>query len=130
MSLLKKSKENNVAFLLLKEREYYTPAVHCCYYSCFQKIISILKEYYPKEFEEMNKQRNISHSQQISLFTNNYIRTIEKNNGTKIHRFMTQLRDLRKKADYEDELISKEQMEKAESYSKQIHKFIAKDLDI
>lgn len=125
MSLLKKSNENNVAFLLLKEREYYTPAVHCCYYSCFQKIISILKE-----FEEINKQRNISHRQQISLFTNNYIRTIEKNNGTKIHRFMTQLRDLRKKADYEDELISKEQMEKAESYSKQIHRFIAKDLKI
>jgi hypothetical protein len=124
MSLLHKSHDNYSAFLLLKERgvtkstNYYTAAVHCAYYSCYQKLIYIFKEYYAKRYDELNERTSGSHNlfigECVGCLTNTFKE--KKRDITKLTRFLKQLKAIRKKSDYEDELISKDDIEKVQQY--------------
>ena len=129
MPLLEKSHENYKGFILLKERAFFAPAVHCCYYSCFQKIIYILKEYYPDEYAKLNVNSSNSHKKQIDGFLNFYFK-MNKNNAAKFKRSVSQLKDLRKRSDYGDEIIGTKELQKAEEYCKQVHSLLHKDLKI
>lgn len=134
MSLIKKSDENYRAFLLLKERgkfnqdqKFHAPAIHCCYYSCFQKAIYILKNYYEDEFKSINSKASNSHSLFIRAFISCYS-NISAISSTQANRYLKQLKTLRQKADYEDDTISESEMEKAEEYLTSFNKLLKKDL--
>lgn len=136
MSLDIKSEENKQAFLMLKEKQFFrdddekpgfrSPAIHCCYYSCFQKVLYILKEYYPDQYEQGSK---IGHGQQIKTFTNCIGKVIERTQLFELNTILKELKDLRLRADYHDELSSKEELIKAEERLKSFHDIIRRELE-
>lgn len=130
MSLLKKSEQNRIAVIRLKEFELYAPAIHCCYYSCFQKIIFILKDYFEDRYSQFNKQDKDSHVSILTIFKDCYQDHIDKDNALQIIRRIKQLKVLRKRSDYDDEMITKEIMEKADEYAKEILELIKQDTTI
>jgi uncharacterized protein (UPF0332 family) len=130
MSLLKKSEQNSLAVIRLKEFELYAPAIHCCYYSCFQKIIFILKNYFEDRYSQFKKHEKDSHVSVITIFKDCYQDNIDKDNALQIIRRIKQLKVLRKRSDYDEEMITKEIMEEADKYAKEILKLIKQDTTI
>lgn len=132
MSLLKKSQENKQAFLLLKDRQkgvgffsdsedvvgYRSPAIHCCYYSCFQKLLYILKEFYPDSFEEDPK---IGHGSQIKIFFNCVGREFDSQDLFDLRYVIIELKTLRNKVDYKDFLPNDKELSIAENHLNTFH---------
>lgn len=136
MSLITKSYENHQAFLLLREHganrkdcNFYAPAIHCCYYSCFQKMVHILKEYFTDEYKRVNTKESNSHSLLIRTFTDCYSNNFIENSSL-INRYLKQLKILRQKSDYEDIMISEQEMDKASEYLAKINKIIKEDIQL
>ena len=66
--LLKKSHENYNAVTYLIDVKCFASAVHCGYYSCIQKIIYILKEFYTDEYELGLKQIQGGHGNRHKFY--------------------------------------------------------------
>ncbi|MCB9253012.1 MAG: hypothetical protein H6605_11125 [Flavobacteriales bacterium] len=136
MSLIAKSRENFEAFLLLKEHgatrkdyNFYAPAIHCCYYSCFQKMVHILKEYFTDEYERVNTKESNSHSLLISTFTDCYSNGFAEN-SSRVNRYLKQLKALRQRSDYGDVMVSEQEMNKASEYLANFNKIIKEDIKL
>jgi hypothetical protein len=140
MSLLDKSQQNKNAFLLLKEHnkgfedeksKFTSSAVHCCYYSCFQKATYILKVYFEQEYEKINQREGGTHNKQISVFTRQMVNLFsEKINIALVRRALTELRELRHRADYSDGLITETELARAEQHLFNFHSTLKKELSI
>lgn len=140
MSLLIKSKQNHTAFIYLREQgkrsdlpeqKCNSPAVHCCYYSCFQKVVHILKEFFPESYESINLKDKNTHNHAVNHFLGEVReRLTDKTNLSKLRRCLTELRALRVKCDYSDTLITDLELEKAEQYLTTFHQTVLKELSI
>lgn len=138
MSLLLKSKQNINAFRVLKEHgaisasdehKCHSPAVHCCYYSCFQVVIHILKEFYSKEYEGVDKDIR-GHNNQINTFVGEIKSVLGPIEVSTVRRSLTQLKTLRSKSDYAEELVTSEDLEKAEGLMENFHRVIQEKLGL
>jgi hypothetical protein len=132
MSLLKKSEHNRIAVIRLKEFDLYAPAVHCCYYCCYQKILYILKDYFEDQYSDFqqNEKKKSSHVSLLTIFKDCYEDHIDQDNALQIIRRIKQLKGLRKRSDYGDDIVTKEEMEKADEYAKEILKMIKQDTNL
>lgn len=126
--LLDKSEQNKVAFNYLIEMNLNAAAVHCCYYSCIQRIIYILKEYYTDEYNSLIKGnkggRGNTHRQYIMCISEK----LSKNSIERVE-FRTKLleiKDIRIDADYRDLEITSEQVEKVKDNFGEIQRKIKK----
>ncbi|GJM36570.1 MAG: hypothetical protein DHS20C18_55710 [Saprospiraceae bacterium] len=129
MTLVKKSNQNYQAFLYLKEGHFYTPSVHCCYYSCFQLVLAFLQEFYPDDYEKFNLDDRASHKHQINTFLYHYFDKFKKENGTKLKRAIFALKVARKDADYEpSELLEAEKVIILKSHVEQFRKTFKQDI--
>lgn len=135
--LLEKSKENHEAFIRLKEHQLLSPAVHCGYYSCIQKIMYILKEHYTEEYNaEMkqyaSRQKGNLHKMNIDLFCAQFQQTFKESSyevREMKHKFK-ELKSLRLASDYEEQKITVEQIKKVDEYTNKIHGLIKKYMNI
>ncbi len=141
MSLLIKSQENKKAFLLLKEHQqadnryeevdgqnnvcFRAPAIHCCYYSCFQRLLFILKEYFTEHFEEDPK---IGHGTQIKTFLNCIGGLVQRTSYFELDTALKELKNLRNTVDYKDDLPTSSQLSKAEDYMIRFHSILKREL--
>lgn len=137
--LLDKSKFNEEAALLLKEREYFAPAIHCRYYSCIQKFIYILKEYFTEEYEAGLKSLKGGHGNRHSFYIKELtgrLPTITqkpipcKRDITTLRTKMRDLRNLRIESDYNETEITKDLITTAESHFTEIQKLIKRHTQI
>ncbi|MCI4648921.1 hypothetical protein [Phaeodactylibacter sp.] len=132
MSLLSKSHDNYCTFLLLTEHgetenaNFHTAAVHCAYYSCYQKLIFILKEHYTNRYAELNTRTSGTHNLFISECVGCLAGTFKKRarDITKINRQLKQLKAIRQKSDYEDEKVSIADIEKVKQYLEAFRRII------
>lgn len=110
LNLLTKSKQNSVAISFLIDKELYAPVAHCAYYACIQKIIHILEEYYPVEFEAEKKSvrggSGNNHKVYIELITH-FVRESNIDDAKKIKNLLRDLRIFRLDSDYKIVAIGK-----------------------
>jgi hypothetical protein len=138
MSLLRKSHDNYCTFILLKEHgvtehaNYHTAAVHCAYYACYQKLIYIFKEYYEKRYTELNERTSGSHNLFIGECVGCLTNTFKKKarDLAKVNRLLKQLKAIRQKSDYEDGIISKDDIEKVQQYLETFSKIIKETTEL
>lgn len=134
--LLKKSKENRDALKLLTKQKCYAPAAHCGYYSCIQKFIYVLEEYYPTEYNEA-KQNQIAisgnlgnlHDLYIREFCSKLVSEFDDKNGNiiasvDIKRMVGLLKTYRREADYKNKDITLEQIDTIVHYTEKVHALI------
>ena len=128
MSLKDKSYDNYAAFLLLtsrterdseisKKANYPTPAVHCAYYSCFQQVVCILKDYYSKEYDDYVKptiKEKGSHTKSRKILYNCLYKQFPEESA-EINELLIQLKELREVADYHEDPITDAMLEKVSS---------------
>ena len=141
--LLNKSNSNKeTALYLYKQspRPCYPTIVHCSYYSCIQKIMYILKDFFNNAYKKMNTTikggKGNTHKEYFYAI-GEIIKDIsraghqEKKNDVKQIRFyLKQLFLLRLDADYEDVEILEKQAKKAYQYAEDFHKIIKKHLQL
>jgi len=129
MSLLVKSEHNWEAALFLESHKKLSPAVHCCYYSCYQKIIYVLKEYFTEEYERIEEDKG-SHRRTISTF----LRCLRekdvttKEGNTDFKRSMNALKAFRMASDYEDSLIDQREFDEVKKNWELFHTTFEKEI--
>ena len=130
--LLQKSAQNNTALIYLIERELFAPAIHCGYYSCMQKLMYILEEYYdvtPEKVNDLVRSRGSSHGHYIREIYHYLIRR-DKGDARTFNRKMLGLKELRLSSDYRKEEIDQAKAEKAHEYVSSIHRIIKKHMEL
>ncbi len=89
----------------------------------------ILKEYFTDEYERVNKKESNSHSLLIGTFTNCYSNSFVENSSL-ANRYLKQLKALRQKSDYDDVMISEQEMTRASEYLANFNKIIKEDIQL
>ena len=133
--LLDKSKQNKDAFLYLKDREIVTPCVHCGYYSCFQKVTYILKEFFTPQYDDIHKllkerRKGSMHDEYIREFTRQYIKNFGKEEGHDLGSKLRDLKAFRREADYDDGELQEGIIEKVEERMNEFHKLVKRNFSI
>ena len=135
MKLEAKSKENLIAAKKLIDSHLHCSSIHCSYYSCFQKIASILIDFYTKEKldEDIRStpQRGGIHIQYITKFCSdlkNFISNpaydISQRTITDFYEKITILKALRVNADYHEDHIDTQKSNTAYTLAEEILKII------
>jgi hypothetical protein len=133
--LLEKANQNHLAIDFLVDKKLLAPAVHCGYYSCFQKIDYILKEFYTEERNQLHLRvlggKGNMHGNTIKEF----IRLFRKGKfddqaSLELDDMLKELKEFRKKSDYDDEEITEAQIEKVKQYVTKIHRLIKKHMQV
>lgn len=141
MSLLIKSEQNNKAFIHLRdfgknseipENQCHSPAVHCCYYSCLQKASYILKEFFPERYESIDLKDRSTHNHVVSHIVNalGKMKLDDKRSLNTINDCLVQLKTLRIKCDYSEDLIDDSELNKAGELLDNFHQTISKELNL
>lgn len=138
MSLLQKSYDNYCAFTLLKERgvtkneNYYTAAVHCAYYSCYQKVIYILQEFYEDRYAAVGISGSGSHKQLITEFVGCLYSSFKghRKDITQLNRYLTDLKVFRHKSDYQTDIISSNDIGIVQDYLEEIRRIIKETTEL
>lgn len=125
MNLDDKSKESLSAAKVLIDNSLHNSSIHCSYYSCFQKISSILIDFYTREILDSEiraagKQGGGKHVQYTTKFTSILIAFI-KNSAYQITQRtitdftekITMLKSLRVQADYYENDMNSQKSNKA-----------------
>ena len=102
--LLKKAKGNKNASFFLIERNFHASSVHCAYYSCFQLISYVLKDYFTEEYEDvlkMWKDGKPLHNEMVKTFHALYS-GIDREGTRDVRRKILELREFRVESDYYD----------------------------
>ena len=130
--LIQKSEQNFSSAKVLIDNQMYNSSVHCSYYSCFQIVICIIgDDYNYKEYQEWVRKKKENNSKK----TGNHDFSIHKvcelikysedvagfNNG------INQLKALRNKADYRNNLIGNNGSGKAYKMAKKINQILFKN---
>lgn len=117
MSYLKiKSEENLKAADHLINKSLYAPSIHCSYYACVQKMLSILQNRMTPQ--ELEKEQNNAFSELgggIHSFMINKLcellmkdkKAVKNNESRNFSNEINQLKNIRINADYKDKAISK-----------------------
>ena len=119
-----KSEDNFKAANLLQENNFYNTSIHAFYYSCIQKLIYILRTSF--HLTELEITEEFSNSKNGHNYYINKVFNDCKNNRLsrkKCNYFKNNIYKLRKsrtKADYKEELATKEKSIKAEERTKNI----------
>lgn len=124
--LLKKSEQNKLAFGYLKDKEVFAAIVHCGYYSCFQKVSHILKEYYPDEWDSIQLQlqgrrKGSMHKEYINEFIRQFRKVSGGNNVAELDSNLKELRTFRIEADYHEVEVNLDRVNKVEKYMNNFH---------
>jgi len=126
--LLEKSNQNRIAIDLLLDKNLLAPAIHCGYYSCFQRIVYVLKEYYPEDLErietEVKGRRGNLHGNCFKEFSSRFRREFDKKSSFEIDDLLKQLKGFRQKSDYNDEEITENEVKKVKEYVAKVHYLI------
>ena len=124
--LLKKSEQNKLAFSYLKDKEVFAAIVHCGYYSCFQKVSHILKEYYTEEWNSIHLQlqerrKGSMHKECIKEFVRQFRGNFGSEDAAELDNNLKQLKALRIEADYGETEVTPTMVDKAEGYMNNFH---------
>jgi Ran GTPase-activating protein (RanGAP) involved in mRNA processing and transport len=132
--LLEKANQNHLAIDFLIDKKLLAPAVHCGYYSCFQKIDYVLKEFYTDERDQLHQKvlggKGNLHGNTIKEFTSLFRRKFDRSEGFELDDMLKELKEFRKKSDYDDEEITEVQIEKVKQYVTKIHRLIKKHMQV
>ena len=113
MFILAKAKQNLQAASFLIEKNFYAPSVHCSYYASFQMSKRKLLESgisYEQQDSDARGRKQDSHFYTIESTENCFSDSIRASN---YRHNMFKLRRLRKKSDYQNEAITKDEAEEA-----------------
>lgn len=134
--LLKKSEQNKTIAKYLQTDSHeicYSASIHCGYYSCFQKVTHILTYILERSNTEMEEgakwQGRGSHEYYIKEFCSE-LAGADRRDARTIQRELFELKTMRKRADYYDIEITKENAEKALEYTEKIHQTIRKYFEL
>lgn len=134
--ILKKSEQNYNAFILLKDAEYGIPSVHCAYYSCFQKLLYTFIEYFPEEYEHINKEiegkRLGSLHKHIpkEFFAQLLVSKIDKRDVRDMKDELTNLYSLRIESDYKETEITETKLNAVDKSVNNFRRIFKKHLHI
>ena len=133
--LLDKSEHNFKAFLLLKEHKYLTPCVHCGYYSCFQKVVYILENYFPDEYRQIsearrNRSKGNLHKECIEEFVHQFRKRANAGSAKKLHDFLIELKSYRIEADYNSEPVTSDRIEEVGLIVEEFRRLVKTNLHI
>ncbi len=111
---------------MTKNANYYTAAVHCAYYSCYQKVIYILQEYYKDRYAAVGISGSGSHKQLITEFVGCLYRSFKehKKEITLLNRYLADLKTFRHKSDYKADVISSDDMTIVQGHLEEIRRII------
>ncbi|MCK9204686.1 MAG: hypothetical protein M0P58_09680 [Bacteroidales bacterium] len=122
-NLRQKSEANLDAAKLLFDNNLYAPSVHCSYYSSFQGMKFVIKDFFACDYQQQEselfriKQQKATKSIGIHEYTINKFGTeVKKFSTTEYLYFTRSIKDLRKfrlDSDYKDIAISHEEGRKA-----------------
>ncbi len=113
----KKSEDNLTAARLLCDKTLYYPSVHCAYYSSFQLMKFVLKDFFSIDYIAQEKELAEKKKTKASSGMGVHVYTIEKFQSLsqgKIDRIVLQklirnikdLKQFREKSDYQETIIS------------------------
>lgn len=131
-NIFKKHKNNLKGGNLLQQKKIYDAAIHCFYYSSFLLSKHVLCTYYNVPYDDQNIQSNGGGSHDYII---NYLYSeINKDKNSIIARVyfknITKLKAQRKRADYSDELLLKEDSLNSELVARAINKLIYDSYEI
>ena len=133
MSIIKQKSEFNVmAADILFKQNLYAPAIHCAYYGCFQRIKSILHNYFGITYDDINNEVATQRIGEHVCVLDRIIREIEsrrllpQRERKSLYNKMRDLKDLRVLADYKNEEIRYDKAETALNFSKDIRDLLSK----
>jgi len=135
MSKLKeKSKFNITAAKLLIDNDLYCSSVHCSYYSCFQLLKFVIKDFFGIDYDILGTQiaqsRKKTHQFIIEHVTNEINRNIGFRDAQNFKRRIKDLKTFREESDYEDIEISFEQGRKAYDIAIELRSFITQKFHV
>lgn len=133
MSKLKQKSEFNFdAALVLIDKSYFAPSVHCSYYGCLQLMKYSIKKYFGIEYADLKTSILASASKNSHVYIINFIYSelynkIGVHESRKFKRKINDLKQFRVESDYEDIEInysySSKALAKAESIKQDIKKY-------
>ncbi|ADQ79031.1 hypothetical protein Palpr_0880 [Paludibacter propionicigenes WB4] len=126
--LLEKSKFNIDAAEVLIKEYLYAPSVHCSYYSCLQRIKSILPDYYAISFSQIDLNVRTGTENEHGYLIRFISEEIRRNFGFEEYvlfkRNIGDLKEFRIHSDYKDIEITSDQSNKAYRKALDINKFL------
>jgi hypothetical protein len=125
--LLFKSKQNETALSYLIDQSLFSPAVHCGYYSCLQKVMYIWENYYGETQDEVNKivkSKGSSHGYYIRELSAKLSNDFDRIDGKDFERKMIDLRNYRLESDYKKIEITENTARKMKNYVSTVHSII------
>lgn len=134
MPIMKRKSEENIKaarILSSDENECYAASVHCAYYSCFQLSKYVLSDCFKLNYQEQNKLTDNKGSHKIIIKElSTELKRINVFYQTDYSRSMNKLKKLRRKSDYDDEFILKEEAQCAILCADEIFKVLSKKMTI
>ncbi|MEM0992726.1 MAG: hypothetical protein AAGI49_06795 [Bacteroidota bacterium] len=134
--LLDKSEQNKIAFSYLFDKDVYAAITHCAYYSCIQKIIYILSEYYTDEYNAGLEQikgsagnRHLFYIKEIYHWLSKD-KIVDSRSAINFKRMLIELRNSRIEADYYDVEITAEKAEKVKDTFEEIQLLIKRSFSL
>jgi len=127
--LREKSKFNLDAAEVLITKNLYAPSVHCSYYSCLQRIKSILPDFFGVSYQQIDI--NVSsgklneHSYLIQYISKQIYTNIGYNEYVDFKRNIGDLKEFRIHSDYKDIEVTWDQSSKAYRLATEINEFLA-----
>ena len=125
-----KSIENFAAFDLYSDK-FCAPAIHCAYYSCFQKLSAYLKAEQPEGYDAIcirwQDGKGSLHSGILGLASDT-LRAIDKDDAKSLKTMLTDLKTFRVKSDYLDEEVTKDDVGDAKKFLTKINLILKRHL--
>lgn len=102
-----KSIENLDSFYMLKEKGKYNASIHCAYYAAYLLCVYSLcsKFGYTLENIDLNSSGRDSHHY-VKSELSNQVGKLSRNDSIDFEKYIKQLKKMRKKADYTNEMIT------------------------
>lgn len=121
-----KAMQNFTAFDLYSDK-FHAPAIHCAYYSCFQKLSAYLKVEQPDGYDTVysrwEEKKGSIHGGLLALASNT-LRTIDRDDAKTFKTMLTDLKTFRVKSDYFDEEVTKGDVEDAKKLLTRINQIL------
>ena len=106
----KKSEENIASAVLLMNNSFFTSSVHCSYYAGFQFTKYVLADFFGIGYEKQEKESKGKDSHfYVQSEMEKRFKDTERLNFIDYNKYFNKLKKFRKKADYSQDLINKEE---------------------
>lgn len=125
-----KSKDNENAAKLLKGNTYYTSSIHCAYYSVIQYLKYTLTILFDTTYKQLSKEcKNRTYGISSHEFYINYIKNKRSDlqDNEELGNFINDigcLKELRNKADYEEDILDSKDSEYALKTAVSLKKYL------